>query len=356
MVLLGGLEIVAAGYLLKEIGKDDEEEREREREREKRRRREGKRRHHSHSRNDHRPHRDDDKYDSPPWHSSRLSQQQMQQLQVLQPPQLPGGLPRPYSAPPPQSRPTVMPVGVPAWQGRPQSGPQMPPLQPGLPQSHGTRPLQKPPMPMPVPVQPLQQPSSQQWQQQGRPQQPPGPSPQPNGNSNFIPPPLQRPATMNMMYPPPGVHVDLKTGKIQYDMLPPEMPRGQGSEKRESERVRENSMPSRNGSQSQFPIYEEQQPTWPQPQINVTVPTQHPDQGGGGRPSFSSPAPPPLQGYAELDAETPGRYRPYRNEKAAFGRPKANSFSNAHHNPSLYARVDDDSDVDMRDPPPAYRE
>ncbi|KIW90737.1 uncharacterized protein Z519_08520 [Cladophialophora bantiana CBS 173.52] len=303
MVILGGLELVAAGYLLKEIHNDSKEEQEREREKRRRRRR--------HSREDHhRPHR----YDDPnPNRPSRPPQQQ------LHPPQQPGGPPRPYSAPPPQNRPSMMPMAVasaPMWHPPQQHG--LPPQQ-RPPQSYGTWPQ--------GPSSQQQRPSQPQPQWQGSP-------PQNNTNNSFVPPPLQRPATV---YPPPGVHIDLKTGKIQHDMYPPEMPRpGEAREyyegaRKEYDRVRENSAPSQQRPQYQQPHGAENgQHSYSQPQINVTP--------------AHVPTPPPRQGYAELDAETPGRYRPYGNEKT--GRGKSNSFSGRYR----------DDDMDMRDPPPAYRE
>ncbi|KIY03880.1 uncharacterized protein Z520_00571 [Fonsecaea multimorphosa CBS 102226] len=305
MVILGGLELVAAGYILKEMHNDGKEE---EREREKRRRRR------RHSREDHhRPHHHDDPSPNRP---SRPPQQQQ-----LRPPQQPGGPPRPYSAPPPQNRPPMMPMAaasVPMWHPQQQQGP---PPQQGPPQSHGTWP-QGPPSQQQRPSQP-----QSQW--------PGSPPPPNNANSNFVPPPLQRPATM---YPPPGVHIDLKTGKIQHDMYPPEMPRpGEAREyyeggRKEYDRMRENSMPTQQRPQHYQPISGDHglQHSYSQPQINVTP--------------AHNPTPPPPQGYAELDAETPGRFRPSSNEKS--GRGKSSSFS---------ARYRDD-DVDMRDPPPAYRE
>ncbi|KAH0844332.1 hypothetical protein FOPE_09796 [Fonsecaea pedrosoi] len=313
MVILGGLELVAAGYLLKEIHNDSKEEQERDRERRRRRRR--------HSREDHhRPHH----YDDPsPNRPSRPYQQQQ-----LRPPQQPGGPPRPYSAPPPQNRPPIMPVAVanaPMWHPQPQQG--LPPQQGPL-QSYGTWP---------------QGPPSQQQQQQ-RPSQPQpqwqgSPPPQNNINANFVPPPLQRPATV---YPPPGVHIDMKTGKIQHDMYPPEMPRdqkkpGEAREyydggRKEFQRVRENSMPTQQRPQYHQPNGGENglQHTYSQPQINVTP--------------AHKPTPPPREGYVELDAETPGRYRPYGSEKSDRG--KSSSYSSRYRG----------DDMDMRDPPPAYRE
>merc|ERR1711939_1289089 len=49
------------------------------------------------------------------------------------------------------------------------------------------------------------------------------------------------------------------------------------------------------------------------PQINVSPPTARPQAH-----SFSNSAPSLPQGLAELDAETPGRYRPHGNEKYSY--------------------------------------
>jgi hypothetical protein len=213
---------------------------------------------------------------------------------------------------------------------RPQQGP--PPPQPGPPQSYPTWPQgpphqqqmaqQRPPQPLP------------QWQS----------GPPTNGQNTFVPPPLQRPQT-NSFYPPPGVHIDMKTGKVQHDMFPPEMPRDskkageareyyEGGRQNSYERQRENSMPS----QQQPPRPQHTQPyggdhgpySYSQPQINV-IPAMH-------------QAPMIPQGYAELDSETPGRYRPYGDDKARRG--KSNSFSGQYGAEGM----------DMRSPPPAYRE
>lgn len=339
MVILGGLELVAAGYLLKEMHNDKKEEEERERDRERRRRR----RHHSRE-DRHRPHRHDD---SSPERPSRPQQPQ----QHLYPPQHPGGPPRPYSAPPPQNRPQMVPgaamgaavgaaVAAPMWHPPPQHMPN--PAQ-ARPQTNGTWTLQQQQRPPQQPQQ-MQQPPQQQMQQ--RPGQWQGPPPN-QPNATFVPPPLQRPATA--MYPPPGVHIDMKTGKIQHDMYPPEMRRDDSppparrreTGKQEYERVRESKTSSK--QTSQLLPYAEQGYTYSQPQISVTP-------APGPVHSYSFPAASPPQGFAELDSETPGRYRPQSNEKASYpgspGRGKSHSFS------SRYA----DEDMELRDPPPAYRE
>ncbi|EXJ84548.1 hypothetical protein A1O3_05217 [Capronia epimyces CBS 606.96] len=332
MVLLGGLELVAAGYILKEIGKDskaEEEERERQREREKRRRRR------RHSRDDHDHHHHGRYEGSPPSRPSRpqYQQQQQQASQQLRPPPHPAGPPRPYSAPPPQNRPPLVTPSPSGWQPPQQPHPfsSQPQFHPPL-QSQGTW--------------PQQQPQLQQWQQPQRPQQ--IPVQRPNGNSNnvFVPQPPQPSATW---YPPPGMHIDLKTGKVQTNMYPPEMLETQTSNQPQKRRDTADSRDqNRNdGRQQQWghsisSTYTQPQHSYSQPQINVTPAAMAADQG---RPSFSSPPPP--QGFAELDAETPGRYRLYGHEKS---RTKSNSFSGRH------ARDQYDYEHDLHDPPPAYRE
>jgi hypothetical protein len=149
------------------------------------------------------------------------------------------------------------------------------------------------------------------------------------------------------MYLPPGTHIDMKTGKIQHDMFPPEMPRdGKGGEAREyyeggggggrkesHERRRENSTPQQRPQLPTQPYGAEHNAhSYSQPVIAVTPAMHH-----------ATPMP---QGYAELDSETPGRYRPQQGDEKS-GRGKANSFSG-----SRYA----DDEFDMRSPPPAYRE
>ena len=307
MVILGGLEIVAAGYLLKELHGDSKEE-ERERERRRRRRRNSREDHH-------RPHRYDD---SPPSRPSRPSQQ-------LMPPQQ--GPSRPYSAPPPQNRPQMMPVAMAATAAAawPRPSHHGPPPQQGPPQSYPTWP-QGPPQQQIM----QQRPPPQQWQSR------PPPQTMPNSN-NFIPPPMQRPPTM---YPPPGPHIDLKTGKIQHDMFPPEMPRKDGEarsyyEGDRPEHRRENSMPNSPPQRPQFAAqpYGTQQGghSCSQPQISVSPRMHH---------AQTMP-----QGYAELDSETPGRYRAHGDGKSEKG--KSNSFSGGRYGEDEY---------DMRSPPPAYRE
>ncbi len=135
----------------------------------------------------------------------------------------------------------------------------------------------------------------------------------------------------------------MKTGKIQHDMFPPEMPKkgeareyyeggsggsGAGTRGDAYDRRRENSMPVSPTQRPQYPQPfggENGQRGYSQPQISVT-PARH--------------------GYAELDSETPGRYRAYGDEKSGSGRGKSNSFSGRY----------TDEDYAIMSPPPAYRE
>jgi hypothetical protein len=139
------------------------------------------------------------------------------------------------------------------------------------------------------------------------------------------------------------MHLDLKTGKWQTNMLPPEMLDAQGRREVGRELRRENSMPPfQHGPYSAS-----------QPQINVSPPPP------GGRPaahSFSNLATP--HGFAELDAETPGRYRPPVNDEKATYDPQRDGHGRDHrgrrgHSSSSRRYSSDD---DMRSPPPAYRE
>ncbi len=321
MVILGGLELVAAGYLLKEVAKDSKEEEERDRDRRRRRRR-------RHSRDDHHHHHHSGgRYDDSPL--SRPNRPPHQNS--LYPP---SGPPRPNSAPPAQNGRPPMPPGPPPpnnmmWQQQqqhPQTYPQ------GPPPSHGTWPL------------PQQQPPHYpQWPAKPPQQQHQHPRPQQDNPNNFVPPPLQRPATV--MLPPPGMHLDMKTGKWQNNMYPPEMSQGQNQNRAKrdvdldgyhsNERMRrENSNPPHNASQ---------------PQINVSPPTARPQAH-----SFSNSAPSLPQGLAELDAETPGRYRPHGNEKYSYSPQRGERRGRAHSGSSCTTRYYDEDD--MRDAPPAYRE
>jgi len=318
MVILGGLEIVAAGYLLKELHGDSKEDEERRRRRRRREERDDR----------HRPHRHDD---SPPGRPTSRPPQQQQ----LRPPQQ--GPSRPYSAPPPQNRPPMSFPAAAGAMGAAATAAHMwhqPPPQQGMPQSYGTwpqgPPQQQHPQQQVMQQQQQQRPPQQQWQSAG----PPHPPPQQNG---FVPQPLQRPPTN---YPPPGTHIDMKTGKIQHDMFPPEMPRKgeareyyEGSNPKSSSRdvsSRQDSFEHRrenSGTSQQRPQFH--QPYNSQPQINVSPP----------------------QGYSELDSETPGRYARYGSQQGPSGREKSNSFSNSHS-----GRRYQDDEYSMGSPPPAYRE
>ncbi|KIV87443.1 hypothetical protein PV11_02988 [Exophiala sideris] len=324
MVILGGLELVAAGYLLKEVSKDSKGEEDHERRR---------RRHHSKHRDDHNHshghshghHHSHNRYDdSPPGRHSRPPHQSS-----LAPPQNQGP-PRPFSAPPIQARPPVMPPGPPpmAWQQ------QHPPPQ-GLPQSHSTWPMQQNQQQRPGPP-------PQHWPQppphQGGP-----PPPHPNG-ANFVAPPLQRPATV--MLPPANMHYDMKTGKWQNNMLPPEMLGAQGKRDAGPELRRENSMPESYPHTSPGQTYHEYNAGM-HPQINVT--DHH---GRPAAPTYTMSSPSLPQGYAELDSETPGRYRPHGDEKASY-EPQRSHRRRRGHSSSSTRYYDDDDEMS---PPPAYRE
>jgi len=68
--------------------------------------------------------------------------------------------------------------------------------------------------------------------------------------------------------------------------------------------------------------------------------------------SFSASSPALPEGFAELDAETPGRYRRYPDEKASYepqhgGRRRARSSS--------FTRLRPGED-EIEEPPPAYHE
>jgi hypothetical protein len=301
MVILGGLEIVAAGYLLKELHGDSKEE-ERQRERRRRRRRD------SHDR----PHRHDSS-NSPPHRPSRPPQQSL-----YPPAQQPG---RPYSAPPPQNRPQMLPVAMAAaaaqqWQ-------------------HQSRPMGPPMQQQTWPQGPPQQ---QQQQPRPPPQQYNSLPPPQTGGGNFAPPPRT-----NTNYPPPGVHIDLKTGKIQHDMLPPEMPRkGEARSYYEGDRPPPPQQPpNQQPNAPRGDSYERRRENSLPQQRPVAFPTPYTPENG--EHSYSQPviALSPPMGYAELDSETPGRYGAQRG----YGREKSHSFSHGY----------EDGDGG-RSPPPAYRE
>ena len=198
------------------------------------------RRKRSHDRKERREHRHDSKH-----HSSRPQQD-------LRPPQQ--GPPRPYSAPPPGSHPM--------WQPQP-------PPPPGFPQQQWH--------PQPIAYHPPQQAPAYP-----PPQQAPG----------YHQPP-QRPT----MYPPPNVHIDLKTGKIQHNMLPPDM----------QARTRDGPAPRRSPQRSGS--YERTREAAGSPPIYG-----HDVYAQSQRQMNPQPVADPRSGYAELDSETPGRYRPHRTD------------------------------------------
>ncbi|KAI1608082.1 hypothetical protein EDD36DRAFT_104866 [Exophiala viscosa] len=230
-----------------------------------------------------------------------------------------------------------MPPGPPpmVWQQQQQH----PPPQ-GPPQSHSTWPMQQNQQPRPA---------QQQWPQPNQ-HQTGLPPPNPHG-ANFVPPPLQRPAT-TVMLPPPNMHYDTKTGKWQNNMLPPEMVQAQNQGKRDRdagpELRRENSMPEAYpyASPGQNHAYDS---AGTHPQINVT---DHHGRPGAPQYTMSTPALP--QGFAELDSETPGRYRPHGDEKGSSYEPQRSHRRRRGHSGSSTTRYYDDDE--MRDPPPAYRE
>jgi hypothetical protein len=155
------------------------------------------------------------------------------------------------------------------------------------------------------------------------------------------------------------MHFDMKTGKWQNNMYPPEMSQG-ANNKRDVDRDLDfddgHHSNSNNNEQRMRPPHPHNANT-SQPQINVVnpPPTAHP------RPqahSFSNSAPSlPPHGLAELDAETPGRYRPPHgnNEKYSYSPQRGGERrGRAHSGSSSTTRYYDEDD--MRDPPPAYRE
>jgi hypothetical protein len=211
MVIFGGLELVAAGYVLHELGKDEDKARDARDDRHRRRR------HHSSSRP---PRRDSDSRPRPPRPSTQ---------QLLAPPVM--GPPRPNSAPPQQfqQRPPNMQGMIGPGPFPPQHQQQQPyPVQ-GPPNAQ-TWPFQaqRPPMshpqqapnagpmfrPQDFPPNPHQAPPFQQRPPQISYQQPPQPGP------GFAPGQIARPPTM---------HYDTKTGKWQSNMLPRDIQRSESA-------------------------------------------------------------------------------------------------------------------------------
>lgn len=239
MVLLGGLEFVAAGYVLNELNKDSKKDvKKRRTDSKDRRDRKDSRKHHHRRDSTSSPHRP-----------------RPQQQQNLLPPQMPP--PRPMSAPPQMPHP--------GWQPQPFQGHQ----QQWHPNPGSNRPVQQPPMPY----------------------HPPQPQ--------FQPMPAPRPA-MNSVYPPAGTYIDLKTGKVQHNLYPPDHPLHRSVD---AERMR--------GEDGAYPLDKAAarsysfQPDGAQSDRLMYTPYTMPP------PSVPSPRP----GYMELDAETPGRFRPYDEKR-----------------------------------------
>lgn len=227
MVLLGGLEFVAAGYVLNELGKDSKKDVKKHRPQSR------DRKHHEkkHRKHDHHHHDSSDSSPSP----HRMRPTRPPQQQSLRPPQsIPA---RPYSAPPPGSRPMWQPQ---PFQGQPQQ------WQPNPVAYHS-------PQQAPIPYPPQQMPNH-----------PPPQAPRPNNN-------VQTPH-FNPLYPPPGTYIDMKTGQVQHNLYPP------GHEAARSQ----NDVGFSNVVMN---VMDQQRIPSPQP------------------------------GYAELDSETPGRYRPHDEKR-----------------------------------------
>src|SRR5271156_1188847 len=188
MVILGGLELVAAGYILSELNKDNKKERER------RNRKDDRKHHHQH--------------ESPP---------RKRPQQNLSPSQVPP--PRPHSAPPPGHPP-------PMWQ------------------------------PLPVPYPP------QYWQPQPQPQHAPYP-------------PSWQPQ------PPPQGYLDLKTGKVQQNLYPPDHPLARSAEQTYQYNLADHGRP-----RGEFDF---DNPSGPPPQPGITA--QHNNQAQPQANMFPGPRP-----------------------------------------------------------------
>lgn len=206
MVIFGGLEIVAAGYLLNEFNKDKVEARER--------------------RKQDRPYNEGKPHFRPPRPDSHGPNNLV----------LPDNPPRPLSAPPQNTVPDF-------WQKieqRPQQQQALPQYQ-QQPQNWGPRPQWQPgPQPqLPVNHQPpppgpgaLQHPNTFHGQQQPSPQPflqssntfPVRPSQQPRPSTAPVPPPPQPFQPM----PQGHVYIDSKTGKISHNLYPPDHPMARG--------------------------------------------------------------------------------------------------------------------------------
>jgi hypothetical protein len=254
MVLLGGLEFVAAGYVLNELNKDNKKPA--------KKHSDGKHRK-KHRKHEHH-HRDSSSSSSSP---DRMRPSRPPQQQTLRPPQ--SGPARPYSAPPPGSRPMWQPQ---PFQGQPQN------WQPNPIAYH-------PPQQAPVPYPPQQMLNRPPQQMPNRPPQQ-MPNRPPQQMPNHPPPQIPRPTfniqapQINPLYPPAGTYIDMKTGQIQHNLYPP------GHEA------------ARSQSDIGF--------------SNVVMNVMDHQR-----------VPSPQLGYAELDSETPGRYRPYDEKRGAMSPPPA---------------------------------
>ncbi|KAK5047124.1 hypothetical protein LTR84_007067 [Exophiala bonariae] len=209
MVIFGGLELVAAGYVLHELHKDDEKPRSSEDRRRRRHRHDSQSHSHSHHR------RDSDNRPRPPRPETLA-------LPIMAPL-------RPNSAPPQQTF-QPRPGGGGGGGGPFPPGPGGPWMNQMPIQHQQQRPPNPPPQGLPHP---------QTWP---HPNANNGPQNQPPNRpmylaSDFPPNPHQQqqaPPPPPQQQPPPGpgnlahrptMHFDMKTGKWQLDMLPPEMPR-----------------------------------------------------------------------------------------------------------------------------------
>ncbi|RMZ76873.1 hypothetical protein DV738_g4676, partial [Chaetothyriales sp. CBS 135597] len=206
MVLLGGLELVAAGYVLNELSKDD------------------------------------DKYDRPARSQSQhhrrrrdssASYRPRPSRQNLMPPES-DSPPRPTSAPPQQRIDSSPPGKTDTESGTSHLGPSCP-LQQQPPQQP---PYQQPPFQQQPPY---RQPPYQQPPYQQPPLQQPPPRPQPQLPQQQLPPPYQAPLRSATEFGPLGtnpavppnsayngtvsqMYFDTKTGKWQAGMLPRDVP------------------------------------------------------------------------------------------------------------------------------------
>ncbi|ETN46591.1 uncharacterized protein HMPREF1541_00777 [Cyphellophora europaea CBS 101466] len=228
MVIFGGLEIVAAGYVLHELGKDEEKGRATEEARRRRRRHDS----HSHHR------RDSDSRPRPP----RPSQHS------LAPPMMPP--PRPNSAPPQQPAFQQHGPPPPGWVPGPPRPPQLQQQQhsqyqqPGPPHPQTWPNQGQPPQPRPNTQPPPQLgPNSPMYKPADFPPNPHalGPQVQLHPPQHGPPPPYQQqqqhtpPPRPGQLQSRPTMHYDTKTGKWQSNMLPPDMQRSPSAPPPQSE-------------------------------------------------------------------------------------------------------------------------